>query len=146
MLEEYQRIYREGLEMKKATCADILESLNTRAMLNISEILVNPTINIQYQISPGINTCKQFTNVHEALKWSCANGRNYIEIILPKFNDTVRNTKNDTLNIVTGKYFIHGHNCDGFEGPTIIEELKKKIAPGLVVSLNRNVIRIEVPI
>ncbi len=149
MLEEYQRLYREGIEKKKAACADILESLNTRAMLNISEILINLTINIQYMSHEGplkMFTSKQFTNIDEALKYSCSNGQNYIEIILPKFNDTVRNTKNDTLNIVTGRYFIHGHNCDGFEGPNIIQEFKKKIVPGLVVSMNRNTVRIEVPV
>ena len=149
MLEEYQRLYREGIEKKKADCADILESLNTRALLNISEILSNKQINIQIATREGpmtINTAKQFTDIDEALKWSCMNGQNYIEVILPKFNDTVRNTKNDTLNIVTGRYFIHGHNCDGFEGPSIIQELKKKLVPGLVVSMNRNTVRIEVPV
>lgn len=146
MLSEYQRLYREGFEKKRAACAEVIESLNARAMLNISEILGNKQINIQYQIHPGMFTPKQFTDIDEALKWVCMNGRNYIEVILPKFNDTVRNTKNDTLNIVTGRYFIHGHDCDGFKGPTIIEEIKKKLDSELLVTINRNVIRIEVPI
>lgn len=149
MLAEYQRLYREGVEKKKAACAEIIESLNARAMLNISEILATKQIHIQYVSREGpmtINTAKQFTDIDEALKWSCMNGRNYIEVILPKFNDTVRNTKNDTLNIVTGRYFIHGHNCDGFEGPTIIEEIKKKLDTGLLVTINRNTVHVEVPV
>ena len=146
MLSEYQRLYREGFEKKRAACAEILESLNARAILNISEILGNKQIHIQYRTHEGLNTAKQFTDIDEALRWSCMNGRNFIEVIFPKFNDTVRNTKNDTLNIVTGRYFIHGHNCDGFEGPSIIQEIKKKTDPGLLITMNRNMVRIEVPI
>ena len=149
MLAEYQRLYREGVDKKKAACAEIIESLNARAMLNISEILGNKQINVRYVTREGpvaMSTSKQFTDIDEALKWSCMNGRNYIEVILPRFNDTVRNTKNDTLNIVTGRYFIHGHNCDGFEGPSIIQEIKKKLDSELLVTVNRSVIRIEVPV
>lgn len=149
MLSEYQRLYRISFEKKRVACSEILESLNARAMLNISEILGNKQINIQYATHEGpmtMFTSKQFNDIDEALKCACTNGRNYIEIILPKFNDTVRNIKNDTLNIVTGRYFIHGHNCDGFEGPTIIQEIKKMLDPGLLVTMNRNMIRVEVPI
>ena len=109
----------------------------------------NKQINFQYVTREGpvaMSTSKQFTDIDEALKWSCMNGQNYIEVILPKFNDTVRNTKNDTLNIVTGRYFIHGHNCDGFEGPSIIQEIKKKLDPGLLVTINRNTVRVEIPV
>jgi hypothetical protein len=149
-LSEFLKIYQEAFEKRKEVCREEMESLNSRAQIDIQEYL-KPSFTIIIRTNSGQQIYKNYTSFESALLDQCAQGYNYIEYIFPKFNDTVKNTNGNTLNLVTGVYRIRGHNCEGFKGPNILDKIRKQFAPEIIIKMEASqsrtyTLRIEVPV
>jgi hypothetical protein len=144
MLGEYKRLYKESMEKRIQRCGERIAIINKKAIQEIQDYL-KPPYPIIIHSDAGPNSMK-FDTLDDAIRIQCINGYNTIVLHLPKFNEIISNPRGDTLNIVTGKYSIEGYHTEGFLGPNIVDEIKKMTDPGLLVTVYKNTIRIEVPV